>query len=163
MKSNKEKRTKFITSAIAKTSAPDLWKVLLSQRRRWINSTVHNLLELACLSELKGFFVFSIRFIVLMDLISTLLSPAGFVYFIYLLVVLFSQLMVQIPLISVLLLCDIYVYFLKLYLIVDCCQVANLVVFDQAAVCTYRVDDAISPRHAIVYIHLASLFLLEDG
>jgi chitin synthase len=101
-------KTKFISSAIAKTSAPDLWKVLLSQRRRWINSTVHNLLELCILPNLKGFFLFSIRFIVIMDLVSTILSPAGFVYFVYLVVVLFSQVVIQIPLVSILLLCSIY-------------------------------------------------------
>ncbi len=39
-------RTKFVADAKALTSAPDRFGVLLSQRRRWINSTVHNLAEL---------------------------------------------------------------------------------------------------------------------
>ncbi|KAF8345668.1 glycosyltransferase family 2 protein, partial [Amanita rubescens] len=39
----------------------DDWKVLLSQRRRWINSTVHNLGELVFLEQLCGFCCFSMR------------------------------------------------------------------------------------------------------
>ncbi|KAF8872468.1 glycosyltransferase family 2 protein [Infundibulicybe gibba] len=39
-------KTQFVRDAHAYTVAPDDWKVLLSQRRRWINSTVHNLGEL---------------------------------------------------------------------------------------------------------------------
>ncbi|KAH6891643.1 chitin synthase 6 [Coprinopsis sp. MPI-PUGE-AT-0042] len=39
-------KTKFCPDAIAHTMAPESWKVLFSQRRRWINSTVHNLCEL---------------------------------------------------------------------------------------------------------------------
>src|SRR4051812_4111932 len=37
---------KFIPDAQCKTAAPESWSVLLSQRRRWINSTIHNLVEL---------------------------------------------------------------------------------------------------------------------
>lgn len=33
-------KTIFVRDAQAKTIAPDDWKVLLSQRRRWINSTI---------------------------------------------------------------------------------------------------------------------------
>jgi len=39
-------KTQFIRGAHAETVAPDYWKVLLSQPRRWINSTIHNLGEL---------------------------------------------------------------------------------------------------------------------
>ncbi|KAG1107890.1 hypothetical protein G6F42_016197 [Rhizopus arrhizus] len=39
-------KTKFTPDAACMTNAPDQWPVLLSQRRRWINSTVHNLGEL---------------------------------------------------------------------------------------------------------------------
>jgi chitin synthase len=48
-------RTKFTPDAHALTSAPERWGVLLSQRRRWINSTVHNLAELVLMPELCGF------------------------------------------------------------------------------------------------------------
>ena len=39
-------KTQFVRDAHAYTVAPDDWKMLLSQRHRWINSTVHNLGEL---------------------------------------------------------------------------------------------------------------------
>jgi chitin synthase len=48
-------KTIFVRDAKAKTTAPEDWGVLLSQRRRWINSTVHNLLELTTSSGLCGF------------------------------------------------------------------------------------------------------------
>ncbi|KAJ8606453.1 hypothetical protein MRB53_040967 [Persea americana] len=34
---------KFVPEALALTAAPETWGILLSQRRRWINSTIHNL------------------------------------------------------------------------------------------------------------------------
>ncbi|KAI9318939.1 chitin synthase-domain-containing protein [Dichotomocladium elegans] len=69
-------KTKFVSHAQCKTNAPDIWSVLVSQRRRWINSTIHNLGELAFLPRLCGFCCFSMRFIVMLDLISTLVMPA---------------------------------------------------------------------------------------
>jgi chitin synthase len=48
-------RTKFTPDAHAHTAAPERWGILLSQRRRWINSTVHNLAELVLMPELCGF------------------------------------------------------------------------------------------------------------
>ena len=68
-------RMKFTPDAIAHTVAPDRWAVLLSQRRRWINSTIHNLAELYFLPDLCGFCLFSMRFIVFLDLIGTIVSP----------------------------------------------------------------------------------------
>lgn len=65
-------RTKFTPDAIAHTIAPESWRVLFSQRRRWINSTVHNLCELVFLPELFGFCCFSMRFFVFVDLLGTL-------------------------------------------------------------------------------------------
>ncbi|CAO3599809.1 unnamed protein product [Absidia cylindrospora] len=77
-------KTKFTSDAQCKTNAPDLWSVLISQRRRWINSTIHNLGELMFLPRLCGFCCFSMRFIVIVDLISTLVMPALVGYLIYL-------------------------------------------------------------------------------
>ncbi|KAH9899128.1 chitin synthase-domain-containing protein [Cubamyces lactineus] len=54
---------KFTPDAVAHTIAPESWRVLFSQRRRWINSTVHNLCELVFLPELFGFCCFSMRFL----------------------------------------------------------------------------------------------------
>jgi chitin synthase len=73
-------KTQFVRDAHAYTVAPDDWKVLLSQRRRWINSTVHNLGELVFLEQLCGFCCFSMRFVVLIDLVSTLVQPVTVAY-----------------------------------------------------------------------------------
>jgi chitin synthase len=77
-------RTKFTSDAACKTIAPDRWAVLLSQRRRWINSTIHNLFELLFLPNMCGFGCFSMRFVILMDLYATFLMPASVVYLGYL-------------------------------------------------------------------------------
>jgi chitin synthase len=82
-------KTKYIFRAHAWTIAPDTWKIFMSQRRRWINSTVHNLIELIPLQQLCGFCCFSMRFIVFVDLLSTIVQPVivGYIaYLIYLLI-----------------------------------------------------------------------------
>lgn len=79
-------KTKYIFSAHAWTIAPDSWKVFLSQRRRWINSTVHNLVELMPMAQLCGFCCFSMRFVVFVDLLSTIVQPVTIAYIIYLIV-----------------------------------------------------------------------------
>ncbi|KAL1305423.1 hypothetical protein AAFC00_002308 [Neodothiora populina] len=79
-------KTKFIFRAHAWTIAPDSWAVFMSQRRRWINSTVHNLAELVPMAELCGFCCFSMRFVVILDLISTLVQPVLVAYLVYLIV-----------------------------------------------------------------------------
>lgn len=53
----------FCPQAVCKTVVPDTFRVLLSQRRRWINSTVHNLFELFIVPDLCGTFCFSMRFV----------------------------------------------------------------------------------------------------
>ena len=73
-------KTQFVRDAHAYTVAPDDWKILLSQRRRWINSTVHNLGELVFLDQLCGFCCFSMRFVVMIDLVSTLIQPVTVAY-----------------------------------------------------------------------------------
>ncbi|KAF9007947.1 chitin synthase-domain-containing protein [Cyathus striatus] len=80
-------KTKFCPDAVAHTMAPESWRVLFSQRRRWINSTVHNLCELVLLPELFGFCCFSMRFFVFIDLLGTLILPATVVYLLYLIIV----------------------------------------------------------------------------
>lgn len=72
-------KTQFVRDAHAYTVAPDDWKVLLSQRRRWTNSTVHNLGELIFL-DMCGFCCFSMRFVVMIDLVSTLTQPVTVAY-----------------------------------------------------------------------------------
>lgn len=100
-------RTKFTPDARCSTNVPDRWSVLLSQRRRWINSTVHNLLELCLLDQLCGFCCFSMRFVVLLDLFSTCVQPATVIYIGYL--VYASVFTTDVfPLFSIILICAIY-------------------------------------------------------
>ncbi|KAI9314571.1 chitin synthase-domain-containing protein [Dichotomocladium elegans] len=87
MKHFPQYKMKFTPHAQCKTVAPDRWKVLLSQRRRWINSTIHNLFELILLPDLCGFCCFSMRFVVAIDLIGTLTLPVSVVYLVYLIYV----------------------------------------------------------------------------
>ncbi|KAI7898908.1 chitin synthase [Cokeromyces recurvatus] len=87
MKHFPQYKMKFTPYATCKTVAPDKLRVLLSQRRRWINSTVHNLFEVVMLPDLCGFCCFTMRFVVLLDLIGTLSLPVSFVYLIYLIYV----------------------------------------------------------------------------
>lgn len=98
---------KFIPDAYAKTAAPETWGVLLSQRRRWINSTVHNLAELVWLKEMCGFCCFSMRFVVMIDLFGTIILPAtcGYLAFLIYRVVTNSG---QFPYISIAMLAGVY-------------------------------------------------------
>lgn len=75
---------KFTPDAYCQTAAPETWSVLLSQRRRWINSTIHNLVELMRLKDMCGFCCFSMRFVVMIDLMGTIILPATTVYLGYL-------------------------------------------------------------------------------
>ena len=86
LKHHPKHKTKFLFSARAWTIAPENFAVFLSQRRRWINSTVHNLIELIPLQQLCGFCCFSMRFIVFVDLLSTIIQPVTVAYIIYLIV-----------------------------------------------------------------------------
>lgn len=54
----------FVPQAICHTTAPEQFTVLVSQRRRWINSTIHNLWELLKVKDLCGVFCFSMRFVI---------------------------------------------------------------------------------------------------
>lgn len=67
----------FCPQAVCKTVIPSTMGVLFSQRRRWINSTLHNLMELVRVRNLCGTFCFSMQFVVLTDLIGTVVLPAA--------------------------------------------------------------------------------------
>ncbi|KAJ2154911.1 hypothetical protein GGH16_005818, partial [Coemansia sp. RSA 560] len=82
-----KRKMMFIPSSVCKTIVPDEFKVLLSQRRRWINSTVHNLLELVLVNDLCGTFCLSMQFLILMDLIGTLALPAAIVFTLYIIII----------------------------------------------------------------------------
>jgi chitin synthase len=100
-------KTKFVSDAKCATNAPDQWSVLLSQRRRWINSTIHNLGELVFLPQLCGFCCFSMRFVVMLDLFSTLVQPAIVGYLIYLIYTL-AKSTTSVPLMSIVTIAGVY-------------------------------------------------------
>jgi chitin synthase len=76
----------FVPQAVCKTVVPDTFSVLLSQRRRWINSTIHNLMELVLVQDLCGTFCFSMQFVVFMELVGTLALPAAISFTLYLVI-----------------------------------------------------------------------------
>jgi chitin synthase len=75
-----KRKTAYCPSAICETIVPAEFKVLLSQRRRWINGTIHNMFELVVTSELPGRFCFSMQFAVFLDIIGTFTSPFALSY-----------------------------------------------------------------------------------
>lgn len=97
----------FIPDAHAYTQAPDEFSVLLSQRRRWINSTVHNLVELLRLKNMCGFCCLSMRMVVFVDLIGTIMLPSVCVYLGYLIYIIASK-SAPFPLISVVMIAVVY-------------------------------------------------------
>ena len=107
LKHHPKYKTKYTFNAHAWTIAPDTWSVFMSQRRRWINSTVHNLVELIPLQQLCGFCCFSMRFVVFLDLLSTIVQPVTVAYIIYL-IVLISINSSVVPLMAFVLLGAIY-------------------------------------------------------
>jgi len=98
---------KFIPDAYALTAAPETWSILLSQRRRWINSTIHNLAELVFLKDLCGFCCFSMRFVVFIDLFGTVALPSICAYLVYLVYMVASG-TGQFPLFSIIMLAAVY-------------------------------------------------------
>ncbi|KAK8042315.1 chitin synthase-domain-containing protein [Apiospora rasikravindrae] len=77
----------FVPQAVCKTTVPDTFMVLLSQRRRWINSTIHNLMELVLVKDLCGTFCFSMQFIIFIELIGTLVLPAAIAFTFYVVII----------------------------------------------------------------------------
>ncbi|KAJ9615272.1 Chitin synthase, class 3 [Cladophialophora chaetospira] len=87
LKTFPKRKQVFVPQAVCKTTVPIDFKVLLSQRRRWINSTVHNLMELVLVRDLCGTFCFSMQFVVFIELIGTLVLPAAIAFTFYLIVI----------------------------------------------------------------------------
>lgn len=80
LKTFPKRKLLFVPQAICKTIVPDEFRVLLSQRRRWINSTIHNLFELVLVPDLCGTFCCSMQFVVFMELVGTLVLPAAILF-----------------------------------------------------------------------------------
>lgn len=70
---------KYVPEAHCYTIVPDSLEVLLSQRRRWINSTFHNMIYLLSVN-LGGLCCFSMKFILILDMIGTLILPSSLLY-----------------------------------------------------------------------------------
>ncbi|KAJ2883084.1 ATP-dependent RNA helicase [Coemansia asiatica] len=88
----------YVPRAICRTTVPDKFSVLVSQRRRWINSTIHNLLELILVRDLCGTFCCSMQFLVLMDLLGNVVLPASVIFSVYLIFAEFLGYPVALPL-----------------------------------------------------------------
>lgn len=101
-------RTKFVPEAKCQTNVPESWSVLISQRRRWINSTVHNFFELLRIHGLCGVCCFSMRFVVLVDLFGTLLQPSGLIYMAYLVYCFVTEPSTVFPLVSICMVAGIF-------------------------------------------------------
>ncbi|RDB19306.1 Chitin synthase 3 [Hypsizygus marmoreus] len=86
LKTFPKRKNMFCPQAVCKTVVPDTFRVLLSQRRRWINSTIHNLSELVLVRDLCGTFCFSMQFVVAMELAGTLVLPAAIAFTLYLII-----------------------------------------------------------------------------
>ncbi|EGN93760.1 glycosyltransferase family 2 protein [Serpula lacrymans var. lacrymans S7.3] len=87
LKTFPKRKNMFCPQAVCKTIVPDTFRILLSQRRRWINSTVHNLAELLLVRDLCGTFCFSMQFVVGMELAGTLVLPAAISFTLYLIII----------------------------------------------------------------------------
>jgi chitin synthase len=87
LKTFPKRKQVFVPQAVCKTTVPEQFGILLSQRRRWINSTVHNLMELVLVRDLCGTFCFSMQFVVFIELIGTLVLPAAISFTIYLIAI----------------------------------------------------------------------------
>jgi chitin synthase len=74
----------FIPEATCWTIVPHTFRILLSQRRRWINSTVHNMFELLKVNTMCGVCCVSMKVVVFIDLIATMILPASYCYAMYL-------------------------------------------------------------------------------
>ncbi|OLY81541.1 Chitin synthase 7 [Smittium mucronatum] len=86
LKNFPNRKMMFMPQAVCKTVVPDEFKVLLSQRRRWINSTVHNLMELLLVRNLCGTFCLSMQFSIFLDLIGTVVLPVA-IFMTYVLII----------------------------------------------------------------------------
>ncbi|KAI8596496.1 chitin synthase-domain-containing protein [Dissophora ornata] len=100
-----KRKMMFVPQAVCKTQVPTSFAVLLSQRRRWINSTIHNLMELVLIRDLCGTFCFSMQFVIFMELVGTVVLPAAISFTLYLIVI--SFIIVPIPIIPLMLLAAI--------------------------------------------------------
>lgn len=87
MKNFFKRKLVFVASAKCYTCVPADYATLRSQRRRWINSTIHNMFELVVVDKLCGTFCCSMQFIIFFELFGTLTLPAAIFFTFVLLIV----------------------------------------------------------------------------
>ena len=80
------KRLVFLPMAKCSTDIPDSFKVLTSQRRRWINSTFHNQYVLFHIPRICGRYCCDMKLLVGYELSALLVMPAATGYLYYLIV-----------------------------------------------------------------------------
>lgn len=80
MKNFYKRKLIFLAAAKCQTCVPADYATLRSQRRRWINSTIHNMFELVVVDKLCGTFCFSMQFIIFFELFGTLTLPAAIIF-----------------------------------------------------------------------------------
>lgn len=102
LKTFPQRKQVFVSQAKCETLVPASFNVLLDQRRRWINSTIHNLLELLLVRDLCGVFCISMQFVVFVELIGTVTLPATTLFVVALLVM--SAVKLTVPLVPLALL-----------------------------------------------------------
>ncbi len=73
----------FVPQAVCKTTVPETFSVCSPRGGGWINSTIHNLMELVLVRDLCGTFCFSMQFVIFIELIGTLVLPAAIAFTIY--------------------------------------------------------------------------------
>jgi chitin synthase len=70
----------YVKDAYCFTRVPRTFFRLLKQRRRWINSTVHNLWVLMKSREMCGIFCCSMQFVIFIEFLGTLMLPASMIF-----------------------------------------------------------------------------------
>jgi chitin synthase len=100
-------KTAYQPDAKAFTVAPATFSILFSQRRRWINSTVHNLFELMGLKHIAACCC-SMRVVIFLDLLATVTQPAVIVYIVYIVTIAVTDPDAVFPLISVIMLSAVF-------------------------------------------------------
>ncbi|KAJ3256419.1 hypothetical protein HK103_005548 [Boothiomyces macroporosus] len=100
--------TGYRSDAVCKTIAPDTFAVLKSQRRRWINSTIHNLVELLYQENLCNACCFSMRIIVFLDLLVTFAMPSSILYMVYLIYYTVANPDAVLPIVSIIMIASVF-------------------------------------------------------
>jgi chitin synthase len=78
-----ERKITYVADAFCHTVVPDSYLVFMSQQRRWSNSSIHNMFELLTV-PFRGICCFSMKFVILVDLLSAFILPSSLLYLGYL-------------------------------------------------------------------------------